>query len=73
MLVLPLDLSMRSGPEPLRPDPLTAIVFLFLLVWSFVVDAHIFRHALNVSFTAGFALATLTFAVLALIRSLVFP
>ncbi len=73
LVVLPLHLSIPQSADSAPVDPLTGIVFLFLLAWSFVVDAHIFRHALNVTFTAGFALATLTFALLAVIRALMFP
>ncbi|MEM1091259.1 MAG: hypothetical protein AAGI67_12820 [Pseudomonadota bacterium] len=73
LVVLPLHLSIPHTTEATPVDPLTGIAFLFLLAWSFVVEAHIFRHALNVTFTAGFALATLTFALLAVIRALIFP
>ncbi len=54
-------------------NPIAYLAFWFLTVWSFVIDAHIFRHALAVSFTMGFLFATLAFALITALRYLLFP
>ncbi len=55
------------------PNPVGYLAFWFLTIWSFVIDAHIFRHALSVSFTVGFLFATLAFALMTMLRYLIFP
>lgn len=62
----------RAQDQQLDPNPLGTLVFLFLFFWSFVIDAHILRNSLNVSFSVGFLYATLIFAVLSTARFLLF-
>lgn len=71
--VTPLAWSLgRAHDQQLEPDPLSTSVFLFLFFWSFVIDAHILRNALAVTFSVGFLYATLIFAVLSAARFLLF-
>lgn len=48
--------------NPQQVHPLIAFSWLLLFGWSFVVDAHIFRHALERSLTVGMVIAVLIFA-----------
>ncbi len=74
MVVFPLALSMSPrGDEPTATFPLTALAILFLLVWSIVVDAHIYRHAIHVPLYVGIAISALTFTALLLVRTALFP
>lgn len=59
MSLLTLPISLAGGSEP--PPPL-ALAMLAAFFWSFAVDAHIWRHALQVSFSTGLALAVVLFA-----------
>lgn len=54
----PLLLS-TADPPPAGPVLLALAVF----VWSFAVDAHIWRRALEVSFTTGLVVAVVLFAI----------
>jgi hypothetical protein len=58
--LLTLPVSLMAGNEPTPP---AALFLLAAFFWSFAVDAHIWRHALTVSFSTGLALAVVLFAV----------
>lgn len=58
--LLSLPMAAAAGTEP---DALLTIVSLVVFFWSFAVDAHIWRHALGVSFAAGLAVAVILFAL----------
>lgn len=58
LLLLPM--AAATGTEP---APLLTIASLVLFFWSFAVDAHIWRHALDTSFAVGMAVAVVLFAV----------
>lgn len=58
LLTLPINLS---GSE--QASAPAALLMLLAFFWSFSVDAHIWRHALEVSFAAGLALAVTLFAI----------
>ncbi|MDJ0654164.1 MAG: hypothetical protein QNJ40_08430 [Xanthomonadales bacterium] len=73
LVFVPILWSLNQAAATDSPSsPITALGFIFLVVWSFVVDAHIFRNALSSSFTVGFFFATLAFAVVTLSRYLIF-
>lgn len=55
-----LPLATSTGSEP---SAVVVIASLVLFFWSFAVDGHIWRHALDVSFAAGLAVAVVLFAV----------
>lgn len=59
LLSLPLAASAQSD----NPDPFLTIASLVLFFWSFAIDGHIWRHALDTSFAAGLAVAVVLFAV----------
>jgi len=66
-----LPLSLAGGQQP--PDALI-VASLVLFIWSFAVDAHIWRHALDASFAVGLAVAVVLFATsLYVITSLAGP
>ncbi len=54
LLFLPLTLSWRSG---MLTDNSFAFINLAALIWILSIYAHIYRHALSVSFFLGLALA----------------
>jgi len=58
--LLSLPLGASAGSEP---GPIVVAASLVLFFWSFAVDAHIWRHALDTSFAAGLAVAVLLFAI----------
>ncbi len=60
LLGLLLQAAMPANAQ--AANPLLVSVWLLLFAWSFVVDAHIFRHALDVSFSIGMLIAVLLFA-----------
>lgn len=58
--LLTLPLNFDTGMEPSGP----VVVFsLAVFLWSFAVDGHIWRHALEISFAAGLAVAMLMFFI----------
>jgi hypothetical protein len=58
--LLTLPVSLAASGEPSAP---MALIMLATFFWSFAVDAHIWRHALAVSFSTGLAVAVILFAV----------
>ncbi|NDY95565.1 hypothetical protein [Wenzhouxiangella limi] len=56
--LLSLPLNLQVGAEPAPPIVLLSLV---IFLWSFAVDAHIWRHALDTSFAAGLAVAMIMF------------
>lgn len=60
LLSLPLGAGTSAGREP---DPFLVVASLVLFFWSFAVDAHIWRHALETSFAAGLAVAVVLFTI----------
>lgn len=59
LAALSLPLS-AAGPEP---APALIVAGLVVFIWSFAVDAHIWRHALEASFAVGLAVAVVLFTV----------
>lgn len=69
-LALPLSALAGNGDPAVIP----ALASLALFAWSFAVDAHIWRHALDVAFVTGLAVAVVLFALsLFVISSLAGP
>ncbi|MFW5815226.1 MAG: hypothetical protein ACOCVP_00080 [Wenzhouxiangella sp.] len=58
--LLSLPLNLQTATEPAPPVVLLSLV---IFVWSFAVDAHIWRHALDTSFAAGLAVAMIMFVI----------
>jgi hypothetical protein len=50
----------QMGVDEARPD--MALLYLALFVWSLLVDAHIYRHALSIKMSAGVLVAVSIFA-----------
>ena len=53
-----LPLNLQAGPEPAAP---LVLFSLLVFLWSFIVDAHIWRHALDTSLAGGMAVTVLLF------------
>ncbi|MFU8832520.1 MAG: hypothetical protein ACNA7J_10230 [Wenzhouxiangella sp.] len=69
--MLNLPFSLAAGDEP---SALAALILVTTFFWSFAVDGHIWRHALEVGFSTGLALAVILFAAsLFIIQSLAGP
>ena len=68
LLLIPAVLAIGYDPKP--PLVLTPSQTLFVIsslpisIWAFVVNAHIFRNALSVSFAQGFGVTTLWYLLL---------
>lgn len=66
-----LPMNLNAGSEPSAP---VVIISLSVFFWSFAVDAHIWRNALDTSFGAGLAVAMLLFILsFSIISSLAGP
>jgi len=61
----------RQAEEQAAPAPVV-LLWLGLVVWSFVVTAHILRHSLSVSLSVGLLWATLFLAASVAVFALVF-
>lgn len=55
-----LPLGLATGSEPSAPVVMASLVLFF---WSFAVDGHIWRHALDTNFTTGLAVAVILFGI----------
>ena len=72
LTAISLPLAGMAGQE--EPPVIAVLTSLAIFVWSFAVDAHIWRHALNVGFATGLAVAVVLFAVtLFIIQTLAGP
>jgi len=49
----------QADPEKSQPD--LALIYLALFVWSLLVDAHIYRHALSIKLSQGMLVAVMIF------------
>ncbi|RFF30618.1 hypothetical protein [Wenzhouxiangella sediminis] len=63
LLSLPLAAAAQGAGANASPDPILTVASLVLFFWSFAIDGHIWRHALDTSFAAGLAVAVVLFAV----------
>lgn len=69
LITLPLNFTADT-----EPSGAVVVISLLVFFWSFVVDAHIWRHALELSFAAGLAVAMLLFVIsFSIISSLAGP
>jgi hypothetical protein len=51
-----------SLPDPAVNQPILAMVWLAVFIWSLFVDAHIYRHSLSVPFAMGMLVTVLILA-----------
>jgi len=51
-----------SQADPVRNQPMLALVWFGVFLWSIAVDAHIYRHALSIKMNLGVLVAVLIFA-----------
>ncbi|MCH8476940.1 MAG: hypothetical protein LAT56_03245 [Wenzhouxiangella sp.] len=57
---LSLPLGWMAGEQP---TPLVGLLLVTLFFWSLAVNGHVWRHALEVAFSGGLAIAVLMFAI----------
>lgn len=61
LTAISLPLASVAGQE--EPPVIAVLMSLAVFIWSFAVDAHIWRHALNVTFATGLVVAVVLFAI----------
>jgi len=57
-----LSVFLISQADPERNQPVLALVWFGIFLWSIAVDAHIYRHALSIKMNLGILVAVLIFA-----------
>ncbi len=57
-----LSVFLISQADPEQNQPILAMVWFGVFLWSIAVDAHIYRHALSIRMNLGVLLAVLIFA-----------
>lgn len=57
-----LSIFLISQADPERNQPVLALVWFGIFLWSIAVDAHIYRHALSIRMNLGILVAVLIFA-----------
>ena len=58
-----LSLLLISQAEADKNQPVLALVWFAVFLWSLAVDAHIYRHALSITMSLGVLVAVMIFAV----------
>ncbi len=64
--------AMEMMQQNVRPSNLTALVTLLFLGWSFSVDAHILRHALEIGRGVSLLLVGLLYLLVTVVSTLLF-
>lgn len=57
LLVLPAVLSVSANHQAQQSSALLVIFWLVMMVWSIVVRAHVYRHALSLNYATGVGVA----------------
>ena len=57
-----MSVFLISQADPERNQPVLALVWFGVFLWSIAVDAHIYRHALSIKMNLGVLVAVLIFA-----------
>lgn len=73
LIALPVIHSIADVQQRELLSGVTLFGWFFLVLWSLLITAHIFRHALNVSFFFGVAMALLYMSISYSFMSTVFP
>jgi hypothetical protein len=74
--LLSAPVALLAGDVPTNTQAMTPLQLLLgtlslpLLIWKLIVDAHIFRHSLNLPFTGGLLIALLWISAAMLLRVL---
>lgn len=58
-----ISIVLLTWVDPQKPQPDLALAYLVLFVWSLLVDAHIYRHALSIRMGMGVLVAVTIFTV----------
>lgn len=67
-----VSIAVLSQLEPGEARPDIATIYLVLFVWSLLVDAHIYRHALSLKMSMGVLISVLIFAANMILLQAVF-
>lgn len=73
LIALPVIHSISDAQQRELLSEATLFGWFFLVLWGLLITAHIFRHALNVSFFFGMAMAMLYMLISYSFMSTVFP
>lgn len=57
-----LSVFLISQADPVTNQPMLALVWFGVFLWSIAVDAHIYHHALSIRMNLGVLVAVLIFA-----------
>lgn len=66
------SIAILSQLQPGEPRPDVAMVYLVLFIWSLLVDAHIYRHALSVKMSMGVLISVSIFAANLVLLQVIF-
>ena len=58
-----VSIALISQADPNRNQPILALVWFSVFLWSLVVEAHIYRHALSIAMSMALLLAVTVFGV----------
>jgi hypothetical protein len=58
-----MSLLLISQAEAGKNQPVLALIWFAVFLWSLAVDAHIYRHALSITMSLGVLVAVMIFAV----------
>ena len=64
--------ALLTQSDPASNQPLLALVWFFVFIWSLFVDANIYRHALSVTLSIGVLISVLTLAVSYVLKEMFF-
>jgi hypothetical protein len=68
LIMIPIGHAIIQAEDGSVAAPVV-LAALVLFIWSFILDAHIYRHSLSVSFTEGMLVTCLLFAVSQMIHA----
>ena len=69
--LISIGLLLQTTPEGFSPG--LALIWFAVFLWSLLVDAHIYRHALSITMSLGVLIAVLGFALNFLVIEALFP
>ena len=64
--------ALLTQSDPAANQPLLALIWFAVFIWSLFVDANIYRHSLSVPFTMGMLITVLTLAASYVLIEMVF-
>jgi len=68
-----ISMLLLTQATPQGFPPGLVLIWLCVFMWSLVVDAHIYRHALSITMSLGVLVAVLVFALNFMVIEMLFP